>query len=129
MNSCTFAGRLGRTPELRSTQSGKTVSSFSLAVRRPFSKETDWFDFVVWGNDATFLSQYAKKGDYVIARGRLQKRSYENPNGTPMTAWEIVCDSVELAGSASKVATEEPAQEADQFAYMKPAEASDDLPF
>ena len=129
MNSCTFAGRLGRTPELRSTQAGKTVCSFSLAVRRPFSKETDWFDFVAWGNDATFLTQYAKKGDYVIARGRLQKRSYESKNGTPMAAWEIVCDTVELAGSASKAEPEATAQEEDQFAYMKPTEASDDLPF
>lgn len=97
MNNCQFVGRLTADPELRRTQDGTAVCSYSLAVKRPMTKDTtDFLDFVTWRQGAEYLTQYGHKGDIVAASGALQSRGWTDKNGTKRRAFEVVTTSVEL---------------------------------
>ena len=81
LNKIVLMGRLTRDPELRRTQQGTAVASFSLAVDRDYKakgteKETDFIDIVAWRNTAEFVSKYFSKGRMAVVEGRLQVRSY-----------------------------------------------------
>ena len=96
MNIVTITGRLGADVELRQTQQGVSVATFSLAVSRPRTKDTtDWIECVAWRQSAEFLSRYTKKGDLIAVAGMLTVRKYEDKNGNKRTAYEVVCDRVE----------------------------------
>ena len=100
MNSCNFVGRLCNDPELRRTQDGTPVCSYSLAVKRPGVKDTtDFIDFVSWRQSAEYLSQYGHKGDVVAATGALQPRSWTDKEGNKRKAFEVVTTGVELLSS------------------------------
>ena len=123
MNSINITGRLTKEVELRRTQSGKAVATYSLAVKRPRSKdETDFINVVTWEKAAEYLSQYGHKGDVVAVSGSLQSRKWTDKNGNNRTEWEVVTDSVELL--SGKKNTEEgnnaPAQNA---SYGQPSYA------
>lgn len=97
MNSCNFVGRLTADPELRRTQDGTAVCSYSLAVKRPMVKDTtDFIEFVSWRQSAEYLAQYGHKGDVVAATGTLQPRSWTDKDGNKRKAFEIVTTGVEL---------------------------------
>ena len=100
MNSCNFVGRLTAEIELRRTNNGKAVASYSLAVKRPrVADTTDFIEFVTWEQGAEYLAKYAHKGDVVAATGTLQPRSWTDKDGNKHKAWEIVTTSVELLSS------------------------------
>ena len=100
MNSCNFVGRLTAEIELRRTNNGKAVASYSLAVKRPrVADTTDFIEFVTWEQGAEYLFKYAHKGDVVAATGTLQPRSWTDNDGNKHKAWEIVTTSVELLSS------------------------------
>ena len=100
MNSTNHIGRLTADPELRRTNDGTAVCSFTLAVRRPRVKDTsDFIDFVVWRQAAEYLCQYGHKGDLVAASGSLQSRKWTDKNGNNRIAWEIMAESIELLSS------------------------------
>ena len=100
MNSCNFVGRLTAEIELRRTNNGKAVASYSLAVKRPrVADTTDFIEFVTWEQGAEYLSQYAKKGDVVAACGTLQPRTWTDKDGNKRKAFEVVTTSVELLSS------------------------------
>lgn len=100
MNSTNIIGRLTAEPELRRTGTGTACCSFSLAVKRPRAKDTtDFLNFVVWQQGAEYLCQYGHKGDLVGVSGSLTSRNWEDKNGNKRTAYEVVCDSVELLSS------------------------------
>lgn len=100
MNSCNFVGRLTAEPELRRTQDGTAVCSFSLAVKRPMVKDTtDFIDFVSWRQSAEYLAQYGHRGDVVAATGTLQPRSWTDKDGNKRKAFEVVTTGVELLSS------------------------------
>lgn len=97
-------GRLARDPELRRTQSGTAVASFSIAVDRDFKsqdgeRETDWIDIVAWRSTAEFVSKYFTKGSSIVVEGRLQIRSYTDKEGNKRRVAEIVADNVYFGGS------------------------------
>lgn len=97
MNVCAFTGRLTADPELKTTNSGKSVCSFSLAVKRPHVKDTtDFINFTVWNQSAEYLCKYGSKGDTVEVNGTLQSRNYEDKNGNKRTAFDVVVDSLSL---------------------------------
>lgn len=90
MNNASVIGRLGKDIEMRVTQSGKTVASFSLAVNDAFDKErTHWIDCVIWGKGAEILEQYTSKGSQVGVSGNIQTRNYEDNNGIKRKQVEI----------------------------------------
>ena len=100
MNSCNFVGRLCADPELRRTQEGIAVCTYSLAVKRPMAKDTtDFIDFVSWRQSAEYLAQYGHKGDIVAVTGSLQPRSWTDKDGNKRKAFEIVTTGVELVSS------------------------------
>lgn len=86
LNRCIIAGRMVKDPELRTTQSGISVASFTLAVERDIKskngeKETDFIDVVAWRHTAEYLCKYISKGSMVVVSGRLQIRSWKDRDG------------------------------------------------
>lgn len=105
LNKVFIMGRLTRDPELRRTQSGTAVASFSLAVDRDFKdkdtgeRQTDFLDCVAWRQTGEFVSQYFTKGRMAVVEGRLQVRSYTDKDGNNRRTVEIVCDHVYFGDS------------------------------
>lgn len=105
LNRITLQGRFCKDPELRHTQSGTAVASFSLAVDRDFKdkttgeKATDFIDIVAWRNTAEFVSRYFSKGRMAVVEGRLQSRRYTDKDGNIRTAYEVVASSVYFGDS------------------------------
>ena len=86
LNQIIIMGRLTRDPELRRTQSGTAVCSFSVAVDRDFKsqsgeKETDFIDVVAWRQTGEFVSKYFTKGRMIVVSGSLQSRKWQDRNG------------------------------------------------
>lgn len=99
LNRIVLIGRLTQDPELRYTNSGTAVASFSLAVERPRvgqngERETDFINIVVWQKQAELCAQYLHKGRLAAVDGRLQIRSYDNREGQKVRVAEVVADSV-----------------------------------
>lgn len=95
-NKAFLSGNLTKAPELRETPNGKSVATFSLAVKRDYSEETDFFNIVVWGKQAENCAKYLDKGSKVLVVGQLQNRSYEAKDGSKRSVTEVICDSVEF---------------------------------
>ena len=99
MNKIILIGRLTKNPDLRYTQAGKAVCSFTLAVDRPYSgdkKEADFINIVVWNKVGENCAQYFSKGRKAAVQGRLQIRSYEDDSGKRKYVTEVVANSVEF---------------------------------
>ena len=105
LNRIILMGRLTRDPELRHTQSGTAVASFSLAVDRDFKsrdsgeKATDFIDIVAWRNTAEFVSKYFTKGRMAVVEGRLQIRDWTDRDGGKRRSAEVVADNVYFGDS------------------------------
>ena len=118
LNRIVIMGRLGHEPEVRYTQSGKPVASFSLAVDRDFKdkasgeRATDWIDVVAWDAKAKFVQQYFHKGQQAVVEGRLQIRDYTGRDGTRRRAAEVVADNIYFAGAKAAAPSEGNATEA-----------------
>lgn len=97
MNKIIITGNLTRDPELRSTESGKSVTNFTVAVRRPFKPdETDFFPVVVWGKQAESCAKYLSKGRKVGVSGFLYSRDYKTSDGSSRRVMEICAEDVEF---------------------------------
>ena len=95
LNHIVVLGRLTKDPELRTTQNGKSVASFTVAVDRDFQKDSvDFINCVAWGGTGEFVSKYFFKGKAAIVSGQLQSHNYTDRNGVDRTAWEINAQSV-----------------------------------
>lgn len=106
MNNINIIGRLTADPELKTTQSGVSVCSYDLAVKRPNVKDTtDFLKVVSWRQGAEYISKYAHKGDMVAVNGVLTTRRWEDKNGNKQTAYEIVSNSVEIIGGKKQEQT------------------------
>ena len=106
LNNVIIMGRLTRDPELRRTQSGLAVTSFSLAVDRDFKsqsgeKETDFIDVVAWRSTAEFVAKYFTKGRMAVVEGRLQIRDWTDKDGNKRRNAEVLADNIYF-GDAKK---------------------------
>ena len=105
LNQVAIQGRLVRDPELRRTDSGKAVASFSLACDRDFKnqqtgeKEVDFIECVAWGGTAEMVEKYFHKGQMAVATGRLQLRNWTDKNGQKRRTAEILVNSIYFCGS------------------------------
>ncbi len=105
LNKIIIMGRLGKDPELRHTQSGTPVASFSLAVDRDFKDKgtgervTDWIDVVAWRQTGEFVSRYFTKGRVAVVEGRLQIRDWTDREGNKRRSAEVVADNVYFGDS------------------------------
>ena len=110
LNCAVIMGRLVADPELRTTGSGISVTSFTVAVDRSYQKagterQTDFIDVVAWRQTAEFVSRYFHKGSMIAVQGSIQARSYEDKQGIKRKAVEIVADNVSFCGSKSESGT------------------------
>ena len=149
MNQVVLMGRLTRDPELRHTQSGTAVASFTLAVDRGYAsrdggdRQTDFIDCVAWRNTAEFVSKYFVKGQMAAVTGRLQIRDWTDRDGNKRRSAEVVVDNVyftESKKSREAAGYNAPGPKNDDFGsgYTTPVTGSDfeeldesdgDLPF
>ncbi len=104
MNNVTLMGRLTADPELKTTQSGVSVCSFSIAVDRPFvrqgeERQADFINLVAWRQTAEFISKYFRKGQMIAVTGSIQTRRYDDRDGNKRTAFEVVIDRAYFTGA------------------------------
>ena len=105
LNRIVLMGRLTRDPELRHTQVGTPVASFSLAVERDFKdkatgeKATDFIDIVAWRSSAEFVSRFFTKGRMAVVEGRLQLRDWTDRDGNKRRTAEVIADNVYFGDS------------------------------
>lgn len=104
INNITILGRLTAEPEVKTTQSGNNVLSFSVAVDRSYQKkdeerQTDFIPCVAWRGTADFIAKWAHKGDVIGVTGELQSRNYEDKNGNKRVAYEVIVGDVSICGS------------------------------
>ena len=105
LNKIILMGRLTRDPELRHTQTGTAVASFSLAVDRDFKdkatgdRTTDFIDVVAWRQTGEFVSRYFTKGRMAVVEGRLQMRDWTDKDGNKRRSAEVVADNVYFGDS------------------------------
>ena len=112
LNKAILMGRMCADPELRSTNSGTHVWTFTLAVdRRGKDDGTDFIEVVTWSKTAEFVSKYFQKGQQIAVVGRIQTRNWEDKQGNKRKAVEVVADEVHFAESkkASGATVSEPA--------------------
>lgn len=110
LNSAVIMGRLVADPELRTTGTGISVTSFTVAVDKRFAKQgeergTDYIDVVAWRQTADFVTRYFHKGSMIAVQGSIQTRLYEDKNGNKRKAVEIVADNVSFCGSKAETGT------------------------
>lgn len=102
LNKAILNGRLTKAPELKQTNSGKSVCGFTIAVDRNRDREkTDFIPIVAWGKTAEFVNQWFGKGDLITIVGHIEVRNYDDKNGNKRTATEIIAEEVLFGGSKS----------------------------
>lgn len=93
-----ISGRFGKQPEIKQTNSGKSVISFTLAVNGYKEGDVDWIDCAAWEKTAELIAQYCNKGDKITIKGRLKKQTWEDQNGTSHSKTVVVADHLEFMG-------------------------------
>lgn len=139
LNRIILIGRLTRDPELRFTQSGVAVASFTLAVDRKYKnaageKEADFIDIVAWRQLGETCANYLSKGKLAAVEGSLQIRGYETKDGQKRKAAEVIADSVQFlspkdGGNNGGNSYQAPIPEASPFGVGSSMSGDEDLPF
>ena len=135
LNKCVFMGRMTRDPELRSTNSGKSVTSFTIACERDMkdkdgSRATDFIDCVAWGPTAEFTAKYFGKGRMAIIDGRIQVRDWTDKDGKKRKSVEVVADHIYFGEAKVKEEYAAPSYPASNgFQELEDPEDNGDLPF
>ena len=134
LNKVILAGRLTGDPELKTTPSGISVTSFSLAVDRKVAKDaekkTDFITVIAWRQTAEFITRYFRKGSPLCVTGSIQTRSWTDQNGGKRYATEVVADEANFVESknASEQGSFTPAP-AEAPQHLEELSPDDDLPF
>lgn len=107
LNQVVLMGRLTADPVSRTTESGKSVCSFCIAVDRGYVKQgqerkADFINIVAWQNTADFVCRYFQKGGMIAVTGQLQSRQYEDRAGNKRTAFEVIAREVSFCGDSGK---------------------------
>lgn len=105
-NKVILIGNMTADPELKQTQGGLSVCSFSIAVNRRFKGENgqqdcDFINIVTWKQQAEFVTRYFKKGQAILVCGQLQTRTWTDNQGQKRYATEVVADEVSFVGNSS----------------------------
>lgn len=111
-NKVILIGHMTADPELKQTQSGVSVCSFSIGVNRRFAKDgeqnVDFINIVAWRQQAEFVSRYFKKGNPILVCGQIQTRNYTDSQGQKRYVTEVVADEVSFVDSKGESKNEEP---------------------
>lgn len=102
LNEVILMGRLTAAPDLKTTTSGNSVTSFTLAVDRRYTqngeKKADFINCVAWRSTADFITKYFNKGDLIAVIGEIQTRNYEDKNKNKRTAVEVIVNTASFCG-------------------------------
>ena len=98
INNITILGRMVANAEVRSTNSGKMITSFTVAVDNGKGQEPAWLDCIAWEQRAKFIAEYFPKGRMIALEGRLQTRTWTDKNGSKHKATEIIVNNVSFCG-------------------------------
>ena len=133
-NLVVIKGRLSKDVELRTTTSGTSVASFSVAVQRRFAKEgeerqADFFNVTAWGKTGEFVQKYFKKGQEIYIQGRLENRSWDDDQDMKHYATDIIAEQVEFCGSKQTEGELEKQSVINDVPINTVDNSSDDLPF
>lgn len=137
MNKVILIGRLVRDPELKTTTTGVSVTTFSIAVERNYvneetgQRDADFINCLSWRKQAENIARYCTKGSQIALEGRLQVRSYDDRDGNRRFVTEVVADNVTFLSSKKKEEVEEQQEESNvDFNFEDEIELTeDDLPF
>lgn len=138
INNVTLMGRLCSSPELKTTTSGTSVTSFTIAVERKYTpqgeeKKADFIDCVAWRNTADFICKYFNKGSMIAVEGEIQTRNYQDKNGNNRKSVEVLIDNASFCGGKSESGTTSEPDPLNGFAEklndMTADGNNDDLPF
>lgn len=135
LNHIVVMGRLVRDPELKKTQSGISVVSFTIAVDRDFKngdeKVTDFIDCTAWRGTAEYVSKYFTKGKMAIVSGSLQSRKWQDKEGNNRVSWEVQAQSVYFGESKKDGGTSNSSvsSASSTGAEFKEVEEDGELPF
>ena len=118
LNYAVILGRLTQDPDLKSTQSGTSVCTFTVAVDRNFAKEgeekqTDFISCVAWKKTAEFVASNFSKGRMIAVEGNLRTRTYEDKNGSKHYVTELYASQVSFTGEPKKQIERSTAYETD----------------
>ena len=106
LNNIIFQGRLTRDPELKITDSGISVTRFTVAVDRDYrngdEKQTDFIDCVAFRGTADFIHRYFTKGRMIIVNGQLYSRKWQDRNGANRVSWEVTAQNVYFGDSKTQ---------------------------
>lgn len=135
LNKVVLIGHMTADPELKQTQTGVNVTSFSIGVNRKFTKQgeqqqTDFINIVAWRQTAEFIAKYFRKGTAICICGSIQTRSWTDNNGNKRYATEVVADEASFvekkSDSVSDIPSFTPNTPAPKFEEIA---GDDDLPF
>ena len=136
LNKVFVMGRLARDPELRRTQSGTAVASFTLAVDRDYKDKSsgergvDWINCVAWRQSAEFVSRYFTKGRMAVVEGRLQVSEWTDKDGSKRWKTEVVADNIYFGDSKAAPPQSSPADNEPKSGYTQEQDVDDgELPF
>ena len=134
LNKIILMGRLTRDPELRRTESGTAVCSFSIAVDRDFKskngeKETDFIDIVAWRATAEFVSKYFTKGRMAVVEGRLQIRDWTDKDGNKRRRAEVIANNVYFGDSKRDPESDAQYGNDEQEQFSELTDQDGELPF
>ena len=128
MNSVCLVGRLTRDPEIKYTESGKTIARFGIAVdRRKKDSGADFINIVAFDKTGEFIEKYFRKGQRIGITGRIQTGSYEGKDSKKVYTFDVVADNVEFV--ESKGASAPTPANADGFIAVPDSVDDDGLPF
>ena len=109
-NLVVLTGRLTADPELKTTQSGVSVTSFSIAVQRRCKSgeeaQTDFINIVAWRQNAEFVTKHFRKGNMIGIEGSIQTRKYTDKNGNNRVVFEVIANNVQFAESKTATSQE-----------------------
>jgi len=135
LNKVILIGRLGKDPELKHTESGHCVGSFSLATSEKFlskdgqkREKTEWHNIIAWDKQAELAEKYLKKGQEVYIEGRIETRSWDDRDGNKRNRTEIKTDKLVFIGTGSNRSDSAPAPSAQPVDQESTFEG-EDLPF
>ena len=139
LNVVAIMGRMVKDPELKTTNSGKSVCSFRIANDSGYKdasgqSQTNWLDVTAWGKTAEFVCKYFPKGALIAIDGRLQSRNYQDKSGNNRNAVEVVVNNVSFAGNKEPAQSQNVANRAVSAPVVanneyEPIEDDGDLPF
>ena len=129
MNKVIMIGRLTKDPELKTTTSGVSITSFTVAVNRRFKNadgnyDADFINCVAWRQQAEFICKHFGKGSLIGLEGSIQTRNYDNKDGQKVYVTEVAVDGVEFVGG------KQPSKNEPEFGSgFLPIDNNDDVPF